>query len=187
MEERRLEEERTGRKVSARRPKLPEEIGLRPGAKVNLTDPESQPLKTHRGWVQGFNGQIMVDCESQVIVSQHVTPSVSGRAWRESVGMKPHPCAASMLPGRLAGPRGSFGGRATLHCLRPSLKGRLSSCSPPPGLLSATFSSEVRHVDPVGTHHVPRLPHWLWSGSIRRLYAGQGQGSQGPPVRARSV
>jgi transposase len=77
MEERRLEEERTGRKVSGRRPKLPEEIGLRPGAKVNLTDPESQPLKTHRGWVQGFNGQIMVDCESQVIVSQHVTPSVS--------------------------------------------------------------------------------------------------------------
>lgn len=41
--------------------------------KVNLTDFESQLLNTRRGWVQGYNGQIMVDTTSQVIVSQHVT------------------------------------------------------------------------------------------------------------------
>lgn len=27
-------------------------------------------MKTRRGWVQGYNGQAMVDCETQVIVAQ---------------------------------------------------------------------------------------------------------------------
>jgi len=41
--------------------------------KVNLTDPQSQILKTRKGWVQGYNGQAAVDCDSQVIVAQDVT------------------------------------------------------------------------------------------------------------------
>lgn len=40
---------------------------------MNLTDPESQILKTRTGWVQGYNGQIMVDTSSKGMVAQHVT------------------------------------------------------------------------------------------------------------------
>jgi hypothetical protein len=48
--------------------KLPEE------ARANRTDPESRVMKARNGrWVQGYNGQAMVDCESQVIVSQQLT------------------------------------------------------------------------------------------------------------------
>lgn len=39
----------------------------------NLTDPDSRVLKTRRGWLQGYNGQIVVDCDSQVIVAHALT------------------------------------------------------------------------------------------------------------------
>ena len=73
LEERAREEERTGRKKRGRKPKPPEDVELSEDQKVNLTDPESQILKTRNGWVQGYNGQIGVDSESQVIVTEHVT------------------------------------------------------------------------------------------------------------------
>jgi transposase len=71
------EERQTGRKKRGRKPKAAEAVKLDEGQKVNLTDPESQILKTRNGWVQGYNGQIMVDCSSQVIVAQHVTPEAN--------------------------------------------------------------------------------------------------------------
>jgi transposase len=43
------------------------------GYRANVTDPDSRLLKTRRGWVQGYNGQAMVDCTSQVIVAQDLT------------------------------------------------------------------------------------------------------------------
>lgn len=55
------------------RPLKPVEDMELDGQQVNLTDFESQLLNTRRGWVQGYNGQIMVDTASQVIVAQHVT------------------------------------------------------------------------------------------------------------------
>lgn len=73
IEERKKEERETGRKKRGRKPKPPDEVELDPERKVNLTDPESQILKTRKGWVQGYNGQVMVDCSSQVILAQHVT------------------------------------------------------------------------------------------------------------------
>jgi len=56
-----------------RKPKDPEKVDLPAETTVNLTDPESQTLSARRGWVQGYNAQAMVDCESQVIVAQQVT------------------------------------------------------------------------------------------------------------------
>jgi hypothetical protein len=44
-------------------------------AQRNFTDPESQIQKTADGYIQGYNAQVAVDAEFQVIVSQHVTPS----------------------------------------------------------------------------------------------------------------
>lgn len=67
------EERETGRKKRGRKPKPPDEVELPVERRVNLTDPESQILKTRRGWIQGYNGQAVVDCDTQVIVAQDVT------------------------------------------------------------------------------------------------------------------
>lgn len=66
------EERATGQRRRGRKPKPPEEV-VEKEAKANTTDPDSRILKTRRGWVQGFNGQAMADCGSQVIVACDVT------------------------------------------------------------------------------------------------------------------
>jgi transposase len=47
----------------------------RPGEdeKRNLTDSDSRLLKTSHGYIQGYNGQVAVDADSQVIVAQMLT------------------------------------------------------------------------------------------------------------------
>ena len=75
LEERTKEEAETGGKKRGRKPKDPEAAALEAAkdTKANVTDPESRILKTRRGWAQGYNGQAMADCESQVIVAQDLT------------------------------------------------------------------------------------------------------------------
>jgi len=73
IREREREEEETGRKKRGRKPTPPEEVELPDDKKANATDPESQTLKTRNGWVQGYNGQAMVECDTQVIVAQSIT------------------------------------------------------------------------------------------------------------------
>lgn len=67
------EERQAGRKKRGRKPKAVEDVKLPEDARANRTDPDSRVLKTRRGWVQGYNAQAMVDCDSQVIVAQQVT------------------------------------------------------------------------------------------------------------------
>jgi len=66
------EEKASGQKKRGRKPKDPEEVSQRE-AKANVTDPDSRIMKTRTGWKQGYNGQAMADCESQVIVACDVT------------------------------------------------------------------------------------------------------------------
>jgi len=75
IEERRREETEKGKKKRGRKPKDPETAALEAAkrTKANVTDPESRIMKTRRGWVQGYNGQAVADCESQVIVAQDLT------------------------------------------------------------------------------------------------------------------
>ena len=70
--EREREERESGKKKRGRKPKAPEAVET-PEAKANVTDPESQILKTKKGWVQGYNGQAVADCATQVIIAQDVT------------------------------------------------------------------------------------------------------------------
>ncbi len=65
--------EQQGGTRRGRKPKDPQEIDLAAKTTVNTTDPQSQILKTRRGWVQGYNAQAMTDCTSQVIVAQQIT------------------------------------------------------------------------------------------------------------------
>ena len=69
---------RTGKKVSGREPQVPdpEQAVPDPKAQRNFTDPESRimPDGGHKGsFVQGYNAQIAVDGEAQVIVAAEVT------------------------------------------------------------------------------------------------------------------
>jgi len=68
IEARRQQEAETGQKRRGRKPRLPDEVRDR-DAKVNLTDLDSRILKSRHGWIQGYNGQAMADCDSQVIVA----------------------------------------------------------------------------------------------------------------------
>ncbi len=70
--EREKEEARTGKKKRGRKPRAPEEM-VNPEARANTTDPDSRIMKTRMGYVQGYNCQAVVDCQSQVIVAQAVT------------------------------------------------------------------------------------------------------------------
>lgn len=70
--ERGRQEQACGKKKRGRKPKAPEAVES-PEAKANVTDPQSQILKTKKGWVQGYNGQAVADCTTQVIVAQDLT------------------------------------------------------------------------------------------------------------------
>lgn len=68
------EEREAGRKKRGRKPKPAAEVKLPEDARVNRTDPESRVMKGRNGrYLQGYNGQAMVDCGSQVIVAQQLT------------------------------------------------------------------------------------------------------------------
>lgn len=68
------EEQETGRKKRGRKPKPAAEVKLPEDARVNRTDPDSRVMKGRNGrYLQGYNGQAMVDCESQVIVAEQLT------------------------------------------------------------------------------------------------------------------
>jgi transposase len=68
------EEQETGRKKRGRKLKPAAEVKLPEDARVNRTDPESRVMKGRNGrYLQGYNGQAMVECGSQVIVAQQLT------------------------------------------------------------------------------------------------------------------
>ena len=68
------QEREAGRKKPGRKPKPAAEVKLPKEARVNRTDPDSRVMKGRNGrYLQGYNGQAMVDCGSQVIVAQQLT------------------------------------------------------------------------------------------------------------------
>ncbi len=74
--QRTTEEAATGKKKRGRKPKTSEQAQadlLEKAPKANITDPDSRIMKGRRGYVQGYNGQAMADCESQVIVAHGLT------------------------------------------------------------------------------------------------------------------
>ena len=84
LAEREAEERRTGKKKGGRKPKLPDPEQARPDdtAQRNFVDPESRimPDGGNKGsFVQGYNAQIAVDSESQVIVAAEVTQETNDK------------------------------------------------------------------------------------------------------------
>ena len=68
------EEKKSGSRGRPRKnePGTPED-----SAQTNFTDPESRIMKSHDGFIQGYNAQAVVDADSQVIVAQGLTNNAS--------------------------------------------------------------------------------------------------------------
>jgi transposase len=71
VEARAAEERTTGRRKRGRKPKPPD-AAVDPDAVANVTDPDSGVMKTRRGWVQGYNAQLVVT-RDQIILAADVT------------------------------------------------------------------------------------------------------------------
>ncbi len=71
VEAREADEKATGKRKRGRRPK-PADEAVAPGVVANVTDPDSRICKTRRGWVQGYNAQVVVTAD-QIIIPADVT------------------------------------------------------------------------------------------------------------------
>src|SRR3954454_3373859 len=71
---------RTGKKLGG--PLKPRPVGDAPSGRTNLTDPDSRPVKTARGFIQGYSAQA-VATEEQIIVAADVTIGGNDRALLE--------------------------------------------------------------------------------------------------------
>lgn len=67
--------EAEARKKAVAEGKDPDDAEPPEKAQRNFTDPESKIQKTNDGFIQGYNAQVAVDEEHQVIVAHHVTPA----------------------------------------------------------------------------------------------------------------
>src|SRR5512135_179561 len=71
IEARAREEQASGRRKRGRKPKAPDPAAD-PHAVANPTDPDSEIMKTRKGWVQGYNAQLVVT-RDQIILAADVT------------------------------------------------------------------------------------------------------------------
>ena len=83
LEERRRQEEETGRKTGGRPPTVPDPEKAIPGPKAqrNFTDPESRIMKdgATKSFVQAYNAQAAVDGAAQIIVAADITQEANDK------------------------------------------------------------------------------------------------------------
>ncbi len=95
MAERAAEVKRTGKQPRGRKPKRPSRA-MNPKAQINLTDEESRIMPTGDGFVQAYNAQAAVDCDSRLLVDSAVSQRPTDRALLE-----PAVTRLAMLPAEL--------------------------------------------------------------------------------------
>jgi len=71
IDAREAEEQASGKRKRGRKPK-PVDSSVDPDTNVNVTDPDSGIMKTRRGWLQGYNGRIVVTT-GQIVIAADVT------------------------------------------------------------------------------------------------------------------
>jgi transposase len=99
VEQRQVEEAATGKKKRGRKPK--EEVAVPvEDAKANTTDPDSRIMKTHQGYVQGYNVQAVVS-QDQIIVALGVTQEANDvQQLKPMLGVMEHTLGAAGIEDR---------------------------------------------------------------------------------------
>jgi len=99
VEQRQEEEAATGKKKRGRKPK--EEVAVPvEDAKANTTDPDSRIMKTHQGYVQGYNVQAVVS-QDQIIVAVGVTQEANDvQQLKPMLGIMEHALGAAGIEDR---------------------------------------------------------------------------------------
>jgi len=82
MAERVARERETGKKTGGFKAKRPSRA-MKPTAQINLTDDESRIMPTGEGFVQGYNAQGAVDCDSLLLVNVDVSQCPTDRTLLE--------------------------------------------------------------------------------------------------------
>lgn len=145
-------ERRTGKKAVGR-PLKPVEAVVDHEKRANTTDSDSRILQTRRGWIQGYNSQAMVDCESQVIVGQFVTQAEVDVEQlgpmldqvNENVGRSPKACAADA--GYWSEANAALGGETELFLATTKgwkLKEEFAKQGPPRGRIRKSLTAQER-------------------------------------------
>jgi transposase len=168
LAERERAQAETGQKPSGSPPKMPDAEQAVPDAKAqrNFTDPESRimPDGANKGsFVQGYNAQIAVDSEAQVIVAAELTQSAN-----DARQLVPMAQAIVQNVGKLAettsGDAGYFSAEAVEH---PALDG--TNLLVPPNRLKHGAEPAQGSADP-GASPAERMRHKLASAPGRALY-----------------
>jgi len=83
IEERRLKEQQTGKKASGRKPEVvdPQQAVPESKAQRNFTDADSRIMKDGAtgGFVQGYNCQVVVDSQAQILVAAALTQQANDK------------------------------------------------------------------------------------------------------------
>ena len=82
MAERAARERETGKKSGRRKPKRPSRA-IDPKAQINLTDEESRIMPTGDGFVQAYNAQGALDCDSRLLIDADVSQCPTDRSLLE--------------------------------------------------------------------------------------------------------
>src|SRR5437870_459551 len=106
IDERRLKEQQSGQKARGRRPAVvdPQQAVPEPKAQRNFTDADSRIMKdgATQGFVQGYNCQVVVDSQAQIIVAAALTQQANDKQQlvamleevKKSTGEKPAKASA---------------------------------------------------------------------------------------------
>lgn len=73
-----LELAKSGKKIIGRRPSA-SPLPTTPQGRVNTTDPDSSPVKTHRGFIQGYNAQAIATKEQIIVACEIAGPGDGGQ------------------------------------------------------------------------------------------------------------
>lgn len=82
LAERADRENRTGKQAKGRKPKRPSRA-MDPTAQINLTDEESRVMPSGDGFVQAYNAQGAIDCDSRLLIDVDVSQRPTDRALLE--------------------------------------------------------------------------------------------------------
>jgi transposase len=168
LEERARLEAQTGTKPSGPTPQIPdpEQAQPEPKAQRNFTDPESRimPDGANKGsFVQGYNAQIAVDAEAQVIVASRVT-----QAPNDAQQLVPMADAIRQNVGQLPATTSADAGYFSAHNVEdPALAGT-NLLVPPDRQKHATQPSAPAPC--AGASAAQRMRHKLSSVESRELY-----------------